>query len=69
VESPEPIEEKVEVEAKVWQAAENCVGTLEFHWSVSLEKQERTMQDAQKGRPARPQRAKRRGVRFGTWSL
>ena len=27
------------------------------------------MQDAQKGRPARPQRAKRRGVRFGTLSL
>ncbi len=26
-------------------------------------------QDAQKGRPARPQRAKRRGVRFGTLSL
>ena len=27
------------------------------------------LQDAQKGRPARPQRAKRRGVRFGTLSL
>ncbi len=26
-------------------------------------------QDAQKGRSARPQRAKRRGVRFGTLSL
>jgi hypothetical protein len=26
-------------------------------------------QDAQKGRPARPQRAKMRGVRFGTLSL
>jgi len=26
-------------------------------------------QDAQKGRPARPQQAKRRGVRFGTLSL
>ena len=27
------------------------------------------LQDAQKGRSARPQRAKRRGVRFGTLSL
>jgi hypothetical protein len=27
------------------------------------------LQDAQKGCPARPQRAKRRGVRFGTLSL
>jgi hypothetical protein len=28
-----------------------------------------SLQDAQKGCPARPQRAKRRGVRFGTLSL
>ncbi|HEY5572096.1 MAG TPA: hypothetical protein VIK64_03685, partial [Anaerolineales bacterium] len=27
------------------------------------------LQDAQKDRPARPQRSKRRGVRFGTLSL
>jgi hypothetical protein len=27
------------------------------------------LQDAQKGRPAKPQRAKRRGVRFGTLNL
>jgi len=27
------------------------------------------MQDAQKGRLARPQRAKRRGIRFGTLGL
>jgi hypothetical protein len=34
-----------------------------------LGQQEYITQDAQKGRSARPQRAKRRGVRFGTLSL
>ena len=47
----------------------HSVGRPESHWSVRLGQQEHTAQDAQKGRPARPQRAKRRGVRFGTLSL
>jgi hypothetical protein len=29
--------------------------TPEFHWCALLEQQEDTMQDDQKGRPARPQ--------------
>ena len=41
----------------------------ELHWPTRLEQQENAGQDAQKGRPARPQQAKRRGVRFGTLSL
>ena len=48
---------------------ETPVGTPEFHWSVCWGQQEHTTQDAQKGCPARPQQAKRRGVRFGTLSL
>ena len=62
----------------------NFMRTLEFHRSVHLGQQEHTTQDAQKGQTshppnpgaprravprARPQRAKRRGVRFGTLSL
>ena len=37
----------------------NSVRTQEFHWFVHLGQLEHTTQDAQKGRPARPQRAKR----------
>jgi hypothetical protein len=47
----------------------NYCGTVEIQWSAHLGQQENTAQDAQKGRPARPQRAKRRGVRFGTLSF
>jgi hypothetical protein len=47
----------------------NYCGTVDIQWSAHLGQQENTAQDAQKGRPARPQRAKRRGVRFGTLSL
>jgi hypothetical protein len=47
----------------------NYLGMGEFHSSARLGQQKYIAQDAQKGRPARPQRAKRRGVRFGTVSL
>jgi len=47
----------------------NYVGTPDLHWSACLGQQENISQEAQKVRPARPQRAKRRGVRFGTSSL
>ena len=47
----------------------NYVGTPVLHWSVRLGQEENTTQGAQKGRPARPQQAKRRGIRFGTLSL
>ena len=38
-------------------------------WFEITESRSFLLQDAQKVRPARPQRAKRRGVRFGTLSL
>jgi len=50
-------------------AQKNYVGMREMRGFACLGPQENTLQDAQKGRPARPQRAKRRGVRFGTLSL
>ena len=34
-------------------------GTPDFHWSAYLWQQERTTQDAQKVRPARPQQVKK----------
>jgi hypothetical protein len=40
--------------------AENYCGTGEIHWSARLGQRESTAQDAQKGCPARPQRARRR---------
>ena len=43
----------------------NYVSTRELHWSACLGQQEDTTQDAQKGRPARPQRAKTGGVPSG----
>jgi hypothetical protein len=47
----------------------NYCGTVGIEWYPQLGQQETTAQDAQKGRSARPQRAKWRGVRFGTLSL
>ena len=44
-------------------------GTRELQRFAHVAQRENITQDAQKGRPARPQRAKRRGVRFGTLSL
>jgi hypothetical protein len=44
-------------------------GVQETQWPKGYRQQMNTPQDAQKGRPARPQRAKKRGVRFGTLSL
>jgi hypothetical protein len=41
----------------------------ETQWPIGYGQQMNIPQDAQKGRPARPQRAKKRGVRFGTLSL
>src|SRR5437773_3907455 len=51
---------------RLWK---NYVITPELPWSACLGQEENTSQDTQKDRPARPQRAKRRGVRFGTLSL
>ena len=48
---------------KTMLARENFDGPHVWHTRRTLP------QDAQKVRPARPQRAKRRGVRFGTLSL
>ena len=47
----------------------NHFGTAELRWPTRFEQEESYPQDAQKDRPARPQQAKRRGVRFGTLSL
>ncbi len=44
-------------------------GMQETQWPIDYGQQMNIPQDAQKGRPARPQRAKKRGVRFGTLSL
>jgi hypothetical protein len=38
----------------------NYCGTVEIKWSARLGQPENIAQDAQKGRPARPQRAKKR---------
>ena len=46
-----------------------CCGMQETQWPIGYGQQMNIPQDAQKGRPARPQRAKKRGVRFGTLSL
>src|SRR3972149_1784051 len=42
----------------------NYCGTVEIQWSVRLGQQENNAQGAQKGRPARPQRAKKRRRTF-----
>ena len=46
-----------------------CCGMQETQWPIGYGLQMNIPQDAQKDRPARPQRARRRGVRFGTLSL
>ena len=43
----------------------NYCGTMEIQWWAHLAQQENTVQDAQKGRPARPQRAWRRRRTLG----
>ena len=46
----------------------NNASHAEAQWYACLGQYDTTLRDAQKGRSARPQRAKRRGVRFGTLS-
>ncbi len=43
----------------------NFCGTVEFQWPAHLGQQENHVQDAQKVRPARPQRVKTGGVPSG----
>jgi len=47
----------------------NNLGMQNFATSHVWLNRKTRLQDAQKGRAARPQRAKRRGVRFGTLNL
>jgi len=51
------------------ESVEKLLFTVDIQRVAHLGEQDNIAQDAQKGRSARPQRAKRRGVRFGTLSL